>query len=1417
MIEEPKAIPAPPLQDYMGRVPILLPVQSNQYFPLVTEYGYGMTRDWKIVEHRFGYPATMGIQRYSMGSGARKFQFVKTALNYADKRALNDFYDSVVQGSYQSFIYSTPDPDRQKFYDHEVVFDVPPISVTDLSNRAQTGLTFLEIISQYNAPIYTISNTYTRFPSDALSNALADQIQTIIPLIHIRVRNTAVPDIYLSDRRVRVNGFPGTNSMITFLPRLLNVGVPGMSDVLMSQSIDGRADNVSFRFGNADKAMTQLINDCSIEYAQVDLNLFHVQTNNLLQMWRGIVISWQVDGSPEMTIQCADGIYPITQVYPPRTVSRQCWKPFNTDVVPGYRPCPWSTTTGHKGNPNTCDYNFNSPNGCLSHGMDNYFGGHFAESQNVVINDKGSQAGGASITSSSLISDSIWGKPLPEIWCNYFGSSQRAFWTECLVVAVRDESTFMDVLGIVGVGPIGGFEGMGVTTNSDGYKFIVAPQADGFYPQGLKYDSNLVITQNNQLGLRQSVGYDPAHRGTSITDGIDSFCLGQGSGTQYWAIYDPNFSNLPGWPNTVMPYAAGTALTELRYAKSAGTGLTPTPAESHSMQVPIRYGLTGATFDSNDVRTLVTGLTNPFWIAANVYFRALGIQQSDAATQLNYIVRDSLTNAQSTGCADIANIWTTPLIGSVTAGYVVTPAGQAFTGYNLDIYNQTFSYATGTQGQTTTISITSAVQKGYVQLVSNPNEEPQFMFQGSMTESKPLRDWLTEILNCCLGYYCFEFGKLNLGIRSTAVPTDGFNLASMLYQSLTLAPIQATFEYLKITFANVELQYQNDLAEYCDKDHAVYYNRAATPLTSSMKSVGISTLSQGLRVAVSRTREEIGGILRPDLSNPYIEWDNNKRATFKTTLLALSTEIGQVVQIQHPDITTYPGAAPNSRPGSNPALPTNAWPFRIKKWLLHSDWSVTIVADSCVDSMYDLNVGPQPPTGMGTRPMAPLFFPEPLGQWAPHQIQAAANDALYPNEWTFALSQTFSYQGDGTLLTSAILSGALPVNRFIPSCGAPDMKKGQLNWTAAGGSIPSGTTMYMQLCASIIDANGHTQYSPPSQIVVFQVPADAQLYSMTINQIFWPPVTGLTGWALFAGTTEDLICLQATGTGQPASITFAGPLPRQTYSVPDYDLRILRLQATHMIHGGVLGARISAVDTTSITSNDTIDTTGVDNWTGRVISIIGRQLTTGAAPYAHFKVTAWNAATGQYTLDRNPVAAGIEVDDVFVINTLGYDNSGTANVIGDPGMINASYPTGDNPHDPTRIGQMLRIIAGTGRGLSAKIIDNDATSYTLDRNLIIDATSVWIVTDPGWIYSKDVIVDNADPNKTTQSSIPINNYLDIQLLVEGVTIDMEGDIIDDTNALVRMLFIPGVQGTTNITSNPALAGRRKTILARAIP
>ena len=1404
------------MPDSIGRVPVPEPVKSGLIFPslYMSDYGYGMTQDWKIIEHRFGDLATMGVQRYAVGSGARRFQFSKSSLALCDRQGLIDFYDSV-QGSYQSFIYGAPNPDRKTFTNYEVVFDTPPLSITDLLNAAQVGITFLEIIDPAKAPPFTVASVQ-QFPFASVAQALATDVQVIIPLLHIKVRNTLIPDIYLSDRRVTIGNFPGASGMLTFLPRLQSMGAPGASNVIMSQSIDGRADNVSFTFGNADRVMSRLVNDCSLEFAQIDLSLFHVQTATLLQVWKGLIISWQVDGSAQMSVSCSDGLYPVTQSYPPRSISRQCWKPFDKDILPGYRPCPYSTM-GSGGDPTSCDFFYNSSNGCLSHGMSQYFGGHPEQPQSVVIKDNGTGIIGGflrhTVTSTSILSDSIWGQPLPEIWCNSFGNPQRAFWTNCLVAAVRDESTFEDILGIVGAGPIGAFEGMSIQTNADGYKFAVAPTADGFFPQGFRVDGQLniqvdtilgiALPANLEMGLRQSVGNDPAYLARNPKQGIDAFALGQGT-PQVWDEYDPVFSN-DGKPNSIVPYAAGTAVCEIRYPKSAGSGLTPTTAESHAMQVPIRLGLEGTVFDVDGNGTLVQGIVNPFWVAANSYFRALGINHADVSTQLSYLVLPSITNADATGCADIAAMWVPPVVGTSIPAFIVTAAGEALQAYNLDYYNNTFTYQNAGEN-IQTLSLSAAQSAGYIIQSSGPAEEPQFMFQGAVGDFKPFRDWLSQILNCTLGWFCFEYGKLKMGIRYSAVPTDSFTLGSMLYQSLAITPVSATFEYLRIEFANVELQFQDDYAEYTDKDHAAYYGRAGVPLPSNMRSPGCSTLSQGLRLAVSRTREEIGGIYRNDLQNPYIEWDNNKRVSWKSTLLALTTEIGQVVAIQHPDLPTYPGAHPDSRSGSNPPFPANTWPFRIEKWMLHADWSVSIQARSCVDSMYDLEVGPQP-QGVGPRPMPVMFYPEALQQWAPCQVQAAGDDALFPSEFTFNLRQKFQYQGDGILLTSAEVAGLLPVNQFVPNCGPPDVKKGKVSWATTGGFIPGGATLYVQICAGVVDTTVtpevYTQWSPPSEILVLQVPVGTNTNALTISGIKWPSVAALNGWAIFASTAEDMICGQWNDLGLPDSITLLGPIARQTYAVPDYDINILRLRAQVLIHGGVLGGGADTVTSSppTITSIETADLSGKDNWAGRVLAIIGRQQGDGIAPFAHFKIQSWIPATGAYTLDRDPVAAGVVPGDIFAVCFLGADNSANPYVISDPGIKNANSPQGETVNDPNRIGRMVRVIKGTSRGKSAKIVSNTVTSYTLDRPLPIDATSIWIVVDPGWNYSKDVIVDNADPSKVTLSAIEINNYNALALLIEGVTIDSEGVIVDDSNAPARMLWIPGVQGTTNMVAS----------------
>src|SRR5579884_3925826 len=1137
------------MSDTIGRISVPTLVDSGLTFPLTSDFGYGFSQDRPVVVHQFGELDAKAEQRYAVGLGPRRFAFRRQHLSMRDRASLVSFWEGL-QGAWKSFTYNVPNPD-QTTSPTKVTWEYAPLAIQYLANACQTGFNFLEVPDPTVAPSYTVNSTCLRFPSAALQSALLSQVQQIIPLVHMRVRESAVPDIYLSDRRVTVGGQ-------LYLPRILGIGEPG-SDAIISQDIRGTADNVQFTFGNADRVMTQLANDTDLKYAQIDLSLFHVNSGILLQLWSGFIISFVADGSPQFTAQCSDGLYQITQMYPTRVISRQCWKTFNDGVN-----CPYAAH-GSGGDPNSCDYYLESANGCQAHGMARYFGGQQADPQGVVIKDDSTGFlgfGRNTVTATSIISDTVWGLALPEIWCNSGGNPLYAFMVTALMVAYRDESTFADSLGIIGAGPIGGFTPSAVVTNADGYRYVVAPMVDGFTWQGFKVDGNLNITQDQPgMGLRQSIGNDPAN------PTYDYFSLGQGT-PQVW---EPN------------NYAAGTAVCEVRIAKPSA--IQPSTPEQHQMTVPIDYGLWGWTWDQNGNRTAVKGLVNPFWIAVNMLLRALGLYGSPAtgsgpasANQLASFVLSSLVVGDGSGAAEIAAAQVASILGT--------------------------------------------------------GVETQFQFQGSVSSQKPFRDWLTEVLNCCLGFYTWEFGKLKLGCRINASSVDAYTLGNMLFQSLKLTPIQAAFEHLVISYADVNYAYQANTAEYCDKSHAAYYGRAGSPLTSQMHSVGLSTLSQALRVAATRTREEIGGVTP-------MEWRNARAASWQTTLLGLGNEVGQVVSITHPEIPgargvcnvsgntatwvsgdpwTYAGGAsgdtelinkdiliggaqvtitavasdgstittsPAPPQGSGLAFHVITGCFRVQRWSLMKDWSVKLEAQTVTASMYDLDVGPKP-MDVAPAPLPPLFYPIPLGPaWAPYQVQAAADDALFPGEWTFDTNQSYAQLADGSILANLIITGKLPTNAFSPGVGAP--VAGNIVLNNSGGSLAGGTTIRLTLCA--LDANGLP--SAPMAIAIVPLPTGSSTYSITLNDIVWPAVAGLQSYVVFAAAQDDLICAQQNGaltptgdgaTYTPGSITFAGPLQRSTYGLPSPYVKKLRLKAEHEIHGGVLGGTIDSVSAGTLVS-----------------------------------------------------------------------------------------------------------------------------------------------------------------------------------------------------------------------------------------
>jgi hypothetical protein len=1442
------------MSDFIGRIPVPAVPSSGLTFPLVTDFGYGFSQDQPVVVHRFGDLDAKSEQRYAVGLGARKHSFKRANLSKPNRDTLAAFWESL-QGPWQSFTYNVPNAD-QSTTATTVIWEDAPLSFEYLQNAVRSGLNFVEVPSLN--PSYTVTETDLRFPSSTLNAALLSQVQQIIPLVHIRVREAAVPDIYLSDRRCTVGGQ-------AYLPRVIGLGEQG-SEVILTQDLKGSADTVNFNFGNADQVMTDLANDTDLKYAQIDLCLFHVNTGILLQLWKGFIQTFTVDGSATFAVQASDGIFQINQQHPPKTASRTCWKTYDDGLN-----CPWATqgasgaaVIAAGGDPASCDYYWNSPNGCQVHGMTRYFGGIPILPQSVNVKDNSTGFLGFdrnTVTATSIISDTIWGQALAEIWCNQGSSAVFAFIVNALIAAVRDNGDYFDVLGIIGAGPLGAFTIQGnaagsFVTNADGFTYLVAPLADGLPAQGLKISSNGTSTSHNSaLGLRQAVGNDPIPTGDQ---GAEQFDL----------------ANIVGQNSPPLPFAAGTAFCELLYPKPSG--ITPSATDTHSMAVPIAQGLTGFTWDASDVRTAVPGLIDPFWIAINTFLRALGMQNATSAQQEAMFVRSSVFKGDGTGCAEIADTMVTPILG------------------------------TGT--------------------------ELQYQFQGSLGTQKPLRDWLQEILNCGLGFFTWEFGKLKLGCRINASSVDTYTAGNMKFQSLRLTPFDAAFEHLIIDFADVEYQYQANTADYQDKSHAAYYGRAGAPLTQRMHSVGSPTLSQNLRIAATRTREELGGV-------NAAEWRNARNASWQTTLLGLANEVGQVVSITDPKVPGLRGTCNVDGSGNvtfasgdafdpsmankdvlingvqygitslvcSPALPDplavcsgfsctptaaagTAVPFkiitgdfRIQSWQLRKDYSISISAKTVTRSMYTLEIGPQP-IDVLPQPLPALFFGIPWdAAWAPYQIQASANDALFPGEWTFDSDQEYTDLADGGSQASLIITGKLPVDEFSPGVGAPVIGSIVVNTT--GGLIPGGLMLRVTVCA--IDGTGLP--SAPSLIALVQTPVGTNTNQIVLDGIVWPPSVGLASFVVFASTEDDLICAQQTGaltalgggiTYTPASIVIDGPFIRSTWALPSPYVDKIRIKAKPSINNGVAGMNVDSVSTNTLVCSFAVGST--NSWPGRALSVIGRR--TGSTPYASYLITAFDSTTGAFSVFPDPVGT-VLVDDALVIRTLAdapNNGSGVCNVasgnvtrvsgaalsvamlgqgieinglpyavatmtgtpptsftttpaavtgtglafemttftsISDAGYINSIDGGGLGLVPGQLVGELIRVVKGLGRGTPPrKILANTTTGFTWDLPMPMDSTSVWIIEGAAWPFSVDsTAIQNASPLTPVTFIAPAGNYLLQPMVIAGFTVDINGVESPDGDAPIREDWIYGSLGTLKpmflaLISSPKLATERTSLL-----
>ena len=235
------------MPDTIGRitvpaVPVATVGGSVVTFPLVSQFAFGFSVDRPVITHRFGSLDAKQEQRYFVGIGPRKFTFQRNPLRWSEVNQLRTFWESM-QGPWQAFNYTVPNADGTTST-VMVTFEQAPLSFQHLAVASHTGLNLIEVIDpntlatvyssiviyavgavvSYGGNFYTciqvgaghqpdvstsywtpyasypVNSTCTRFPSSTLSTALLQEVQEIIPLVHIRVRESAVPDIYISDR-----------------------------------------------------------------------------------------------------------------------------------------------------------------------------------------------------------------------------------------------------------------------------------------------------------------------------------------------------------------------------------------------------------------------------------------------------------------------------------------------------------------------------------------------------------------------------------------------------------------------------------------------------------------------------------------------------------------------------------------------------------------------------------------------------------------------------------------------------------------------------------------------------------------------------------------------------------------------------------------------------------------------------------------------------------------------------------------------------------------------------------------------------------------------------------------------------------------------------------------------------------------
>ncbi len=412
----------------------------------------------------------------------------------------------------------------------------------------------------------------------------------------------------------------------------------------------------------------------------------------------------------------------------------------------------------------------------------------------------------------------------------------------------------------------------------------------------------------------------------------------------------------------------------------------------------------------------------------------------------------------------------------------------------------------------------------------------------------------------------------------------------------------------------------------------------------------------------------------------------------------------------------------------------------------------------------------------------------------------------YHTEWNFQVTEVDTIQANGDIAVQMFVSGKLPVNQIITTLQQPRVPV-QGSTVSTGGTIKGGIRLLVEVCA--LDSAGN--YSPHSGVTTIDVPNGTNTNTVTIANIGWP--VGADGYAVFAGMDHYAITEQVVSVGSgtpPSSITLTSLPNSLTYAPPDLASGTMELKGKLIIHEGIIGEFVSALDAGAHTVTLGLPVTGVlgDLTVGstvvRKLILIGRPNSQGTnLPIVEFNILSNTGSV--LTVDRDPTA-DLVVGDVVVVSAQANINPVTASnpsVIGDTMLVNPYSPTGAGGEDTA---YMVMIIRGTGR-YQSRLITAVATgdTYLVDHPWTIapDVTSTFIVVEKSWRYVSDISQVNTN-SYTNQgvSLLNVDNYLNKPVLIMALVGDPLGaTFASEYRSPFRMQWIFGVQGTRLVTDS----------------